>query len=109
MGVLARTFEDRGIATVIVTMMPVWAERIGVPRTLAVEHPYAQTMGPAGDARRQRQVFRRALDVLVRAEAPGHIEESDYEWPEPDAHKTWHPPEPAPIVREMLAQRRKNR
>jgi hypothetical protein len=103
--VLARSFEERGIATVVVTMMPVWSERIGVPRTLGVEHPYGQPMGPAGDQARQRQVFRRALEVLEAAPGPAYIEESDYEWPDAkQARKSWHPSEPAPIVREILAK-----
>jgi hypothetical protein len=105
--VLARTFEEAGIATVIVTMMPAWSERIGVPRTLGVEHPYGQPMGPAGDIERQREVFRQALGVLERAPGPDYIEESEYEWPDARAaRKTWHPSKPSPIVRQMLAQRK---
>lgn len=104
---LARTLEERGITTVIVTMMPVWSERIGAPRTLGVEHPYGQTIGPAGDRERQREVFRAALDVLASAEEPGYIAESPFEWPDAkDARKAWHPPEPPPIVRQMLAQQK---
>jgi hypothetical protein len=100
--VLARTFEQSGIATVIVTMMPDWCERIGAPRTLGVEHPFGQAMGPAGDDERQRAVFNQALSVLSGARRPGEIEESDYTWPDPDtARKAWHPPEPSPIVREL--------
>lgn len=109
MTVLAREVEAAGIATVLVTMMPTWSERIGVPRTLAVEHPYGQPMGPAGDRARQREVFRHALDLLARAERPGQIEESAYEWPMADARKRWHPPEPAPIVSEFLKNRERHR
>lgn len=105
LGVLARAFEERGISTVLVTMMPAWSARLGVPRTLGVEHPYGQAMGPAGDRARQREVFRQALEVLARAPGPDYITESDYEWPDPkQARKSWHPPEQAPIVRHMLEQ-----
>jgi hypothetical protein len=105
--VLARTLEEHGIATVIVTMMPAWSERVGVPRTLGVEHPYGQTIGPAGDRERQREVFRAALAALAGAKKPGYIAESPFEWPDgKDARKAWHPPEAPPIVRQMLAQRK---
>ena len=103
---LARILEEHGVATVIVTMMPVWSERFGAPRTLAVEHPYGQTMGPAGDAVRQREVFRHALALLERASEPGHVEESPFAWPDAERwRKAWHPPEPSPIVQLMLSQR----
>jgi D-proline reductase (dithiol) PrdB len=102
--VLAHSFEAHGIATVVVTPMPVYAERIGMPRTLGVEHPYGQPMGPAGDRARQRDVLDAALRVLERATQPGHVEESPWEWPDArQARKTWHPSEPSPIVAQMLA------
>ena len=37
MPVLARTLETLGLSTILVTNKPFWAERVGVPRTLAVE------------------------------------------------------------------------
>jgi hypothetical protein len=108
--VLARTFEERGIATVVVTMMPVWSERLGVPRTLAVDHPYGQPMGPAGDRARQSEVFAAALDALERADAPRYVADSPFPWPDPDrARRAWHPPEPSPIVKAALERRRAGR
>jgi D-proline reductase (dithiol) PrdB len=102
--VLAHALEARGIATVVVTPMPIYSERIGLPRTLGVEHPYGQPMGPAGDRARQQQVLDAALAVLERATEPGHIEESPWDWPDArQARKTWHPSEPSPIVAQMLA------
>jgi hypothetical protein len=103
--VLARILEASGIATVIVTMMPMWSVRLGAPRTLGVEHPYGQTMGAAGDRERQREVFDHALRVLERAQGPDHIEHSDYRWPDERAgRKEWHPPEPSPIAQLLTQQ-----
>jgi hypothetical protein len=105
--VLARIIEQAGVSTVIVTMMPVWSERLGAPRTLGVEHPYGQPIGPAGDRSRQREVLHHALTMLERAQAPNHLEHSDYEWPDPrSARRSWHPPQPSPIVAQMLAYAR---
>ena len=64
MPVLARTLEAHGLSTILVTNMPFWAEKIGVPRTLAVEFPFGHMLGQPGDVAVQRRVILQALDVL---------------------------------------------
>jgi D-proline reductase (dithiol) PrdB len=116
--VLARTLETAGLATILITMMPVWAEKIGVPRTLAVEFPFGHTLGMPGDTAQQMRVLLQALDTLQLATGPGHIEHSTEKWSEPveAAVKSWQPLEPSPIIaelspkfREMLRSQRRNR
>ena len=116
MPVLACTLEAAGISTVLVTMMPSWAELVGAPRTLAVEFPFGQTLGQPHDAEQQMRVIRQALDLLESADKPGTIVHSPEVWPVPveQAQKDWQPKEPSPIIREMaprfrelLRQRRK--
>ena len=106
MPVLARVLEAAGIATVLVTMMPFFAELAGTPRTLAVEFPFGQTMGH--DAAQQMRVVREALGVLATAVTPNTIIHSNEEWPVPqkEAYKTWQPPEPSPIIAVMASQLR---
>jgi len=100
--VLARTFEKVGLATVVVTMMPIWSERIGVPRTLAVSFPFGHTLGHAGDSKEQRQVVRAALQCMEEMGEPGAIKELDIEWPDPDFwRRAWQPKQPSPIVKMM--------
>jgi hypothetical protein len=97
-------------------MMPVWADKIGTPRTLAVEHPFGQTLGMAGDVAGQMGVLKQALRILESAGAPGQIEHWTEPWPVEieAAINAWQPPEPSPIVahlsprfRDILRQRRK--
>jgi len=116
--VLARTLEAAGLSTVLVTMMPIWAEKIGTPRTLAVEFPFAHTLGKPGDAAQQMRVIRQALRVLETADESGTIVHSPEEWSQPqnEAIKVWQPPEPSPIVsvmgpqvRSLLRERRRKR
>ena len=106
MPVLARTLEAAGIVTILVTMMPYFAELAGTPRTLAVEFPFGQTMGH--DGAQQMRVVRQALAVLATAVAPGTIIHSTETWPVPqkEAYKTWQPPEPSPIIAVMATQLR---
>lgn len=115
---LARTLETNGISTVLVTMMPHWAERIGTPRVLAVEFPFGHTLGMPGDRGQQMRVIRQALEVLESAQEPGIIVHSAEKWsqPEREAIQTWQPAEPSPIVavmgpkvRQILRERRQKK
>ena len=99
------------MSTVLVTMMPYWAERMGVPRTLAVEFPYGHPLGWPGDRDMQMAVILAALALLAEARAPGKVRELDYEWPRPldEAKRDWQPLEPSPIIKMLLEQARQRR
>jgi hypothetical protein len=101
--VLAQEFEKAGLSTVIVTMMPYWAEKLGTPRTLGVEFPFGHALGLPNDRDMQMTVIRAALALLAEAGAPGAIRDLDLEWPQPsdEARKDWQPLEPSPIIKMM--------
>ncbi len=105
---LAQTFERQGLSTVLVTMMPYWAEKIGAPRTVGVEFPFGHPLGQPGDRETQMMVIGEALRLLEEGREPGVVRELDLEWPQPldEAKRDWQPPEPSPIVKMMLEQRR---
>jgi hypothetical protein len=107
--VLARTFEAAGICSVLVTNMPIWSERIGVPRTVGVEFPYGHAFGRPGDRAMQMRVIEAALGLLESATSPGEVVGVDIEWPQAldEAKRDWQPLEPAPIVARMIEQRRR--
>jgi len=91
------------MATVIVTNMPFWSERVGAPRSLAVEFPFGHILGRAHDGERQRRVVIRAVDVLEQSAGPGTIVHFQEPWPEPleAARRASHPETPPPIAAEM--------
>lgn len=102
MPVLARAFEAAGMSTVTITMMPIWSERIGVPRTLGVEFPFGHPIGHPHDIDEQLGVVRAALQVLRTATEPGTIVHLDREWPHAEHwRKAWQPKEPSPIIKMM--------
>jgi D-proline reductase (dithiol) PrdB len=114
--VLARELESAGLSTILVTMMPHWAEMLGTPRTLGVEFPFACPLGQPNNRAQQMRVIGHALSVLETAEFPGEIIHSDEKWPEPVdlAIRGWQPQEPSPIVavmgphiRQLLRERRR--
>lgn len=103
MPVLARTFEAAGFSTIMVTNMPFWAEKVGVPRALAVEFPFGHILGRPDDRAQQLRVIRQALAVLETATEPETIIHSPEEWPTSlaEAHHVAHPETPPPIAAEM--------
>ncbi|MDR3576982.1 MAG: hypothetical protein P4L50_24215 [Anaerolineaceae bacterium] len=103
MPVLARTFESAGMSTVTVTNMPFWAERVGLPRTLAVEFPFGHMFGQPHNRDLQMRVLLQALEVLEKAPAAGTIVHFQEPWPEPleAALHASHPQTPPPISAEM--------
>jgi hypothetical protein len=114
--VLARTLECAGLSTILVTNMPYWAEKVGTPRTLAVEFPFGHPLGSPHNASQQMRVIKEALNVLVSAQEPGTIIHSGEVWPiQPEeATRSWQPENPSPIIehlaprfRQMLRERRK--
>ena len=101
--VLARLFEEGGLSTVLVTMMPSWAEQYGVPRALAIEYPFAHPLGMPRDEATQTRIIRQALDVLAEAEGPNTIVHSPEVWPgnEAEWRKRWQPSGASPSGRQV--------
>ncbi len=99
------------MSTVLVTIMPYWGERLGIPRTVGVEFPFGHTLGRPGDHDTQTGIIRSALALLEEATEPGEVRELDYVWPQDfdEAKQDWHPPEPSPIIKMLLERRRDQR
>ncbi|TFH33296.1 MAG: hypothetical protein E4G99_11610 [Anaerolineales bacterium] len=100
---LARTLETAGLSTLIITPMPYWAERIGTPRTLAVEFPFGHALGQPGEIEMQRQVLGEAFNALESMQTSGSVLHSDLRWPQSvvEAIRSWQPSQPAPIIAEL--------
>ncbi|GAB4327918.1 MAG: hypothetical protein Kow0010_11640 [Dehalococcoidia bacterium] len=107
MPVLARVIESHGIPTVTVTMMPDLAQKFRLSRVVGVEAPFGHSFGVPGDEAFELAVSRAALRALAEAGEPGYRLDVDVPYPVPDdvAYRTWHPPEPSPIVAMMLKRR----
>lgn len=103
---LARLFEAAGLSTVLVTMMPYWAEQHGVPRAVAVGFPFAHPLGPAGDRETQLTVSRDALRVLAEAQGPNTIVHLHYPWPgdEREWRRRWQPTGASPLIAKYMDQ-----
>lgn len=91
------------MSTVVVTNMPFWAEKIGMPRTLGVEFPFGHILGQAQNRQMQMRVIRQALAILEQASMPGTVVHSDEAWPTSfeEACRISHPDTAPPIGAEM--------
>ncbi len=114
--VLARTLEAEGFSTILVTNMPYWSEKTGVPRTLAVEFPFGHILGQPCDVPMQMSIISQALQVLADAGEPGVVIHAANEWPQPfeEATTAWQPETQSPIIaylrpqfREVMRQKRR--
>ena len=99
-------FEQGGISTILVTMMPSWAERYGVPRAVAVEFPFGHPLGLPGRPDMQTIVTKDALDLLEGATEPNTIVHLEHTWPEdePQWRRKWQPAAASPLVAKYLDQ-----
>ena len=99
-------FEEGGISTILVTMMPCWAERHGVPRAVAVEFPFGHPLGLPGRPRMQTMVINDALKVLEEASEPNKIVHLEHEWPEDESQwrRRWQPTSASPLISKYLDQ-----
>jgi hypothetical protein len=87
-------------------MIWVYQRLVGMPRVVAIEHPFGRPYGDVGDARTQGGVLRAALELFEKAVEPGHVEHLPFVWHEEPKQTKWHPPEPSPIIA-MIQKRRK--
>ena len=107
MGLVARSLEAHGIATVVLSMMPEFNREIGIPRVAAIEHPFGRIVGEVDDVDGQKQVLKAALSVLETAEMPGQVEHLPFIWHEEPKATDWHPPVMSPIIKLYLDEIKK--
>ena len=98
MGSVASRIEAAGISTICLSNIPDLTAAAGAPRLVAIEYPFARTMGRPGDAAGQMEVLRATLGAGLDIEAPGGTWHLPFTWPESKAEARAHPPEPPPIA-----------
>ncbi len=70
MSVLARVFEEHGIATTTIAMVREHAEKVKPPRALFVPFFFGFALGKPDDAEYQSRVIEAALDLLQAPQGP---------------------------------------
>ena len=94
MGLAQRAIEEAGITTVVLSNIPDLTAAVGVPRLVAVEHPFGQIVGRPGDSDTQLAVLQGLLEAVVDMRRPGEIKHLPFKW----TGKQTHAPVPPPIA-----------
>jgi hypothetical protein len=103
-GLAARSLEEAGFSTVVLTPTYEFNRAVGIPRSAAIEYPYGRPLGQVGDREGQRKVLLMALSVLEKAKRPGEVFHLPFAWPEEPKKTEWQPPEMSPLIRFHLEE-----
>jgi D-proline reductase (dithiol) PrdB len=79
-GLIARSLEAAGIATVSISLARELTQAVGAPRAVFLKWPLGHPLGEPEQRAQQRTVIFDALQTLLTAEAPGTIVEPGYRW-----------------------------
>ena len=104
MGLAARSLEEAGFSTVVLTPTYEFHRAVGIPRSAAIEYPYGRPLGQAGDREGQKKVLLMALSMLEKAKRPGEVLHLPFVWPEEPKKTEWQPPEMSPLIRLYLEE-----
>jgi D-proline reductase (dithiol) PrdB len=94
-GLIQREIEKTGIATVGVSIVRQYTEKVQPPRTVFVKWPFGHPLGEPGNASQQRTVVFEALKALYAISTPGEIIDLPFRWRRHD-YSTYE--EPGPLV-----------
>lgn len=83
---LAGELEQRGLATVALSMLPELSEIVGAPRTLTVRFPYGAPCGDPHHPELHEAVLLEALELLESCESAGEVRASQHLWRERPAN-----------------------
>lgn len=80
MGLIQREIEKTGIATIGVSIVREFTEKVRPPRTVFLRWPFGHPLGEPGNIRQQRAVILEALQALYTITTPGTIVDLPFRW-----------------------------
>ena len=89
MSALAHWLEEEGIATTVIALVRLHAEKVRPPRALWVPFELGRPLGPPNDAAFQRRVLSAALQLLESATEHGQIVDFDDDDPDGADDPDW--------------------
>ena len=92
MGLIQREIERLGIATIGISIVREYSEKIRPPRTLFLRWPFGHPLGEPGNRKQQRVVILEALRALYTIKEPGTIVDLPLQWRREDYTHYQDPP-----------------
>ena len=80
MGLIQREIEQAGIATIGISIVREYSEKVQPPRTVYLRWPFGHPLGEPGNHLQQRAVVLEALQALYQIEEPGTIIDLPFRW-----------------------------
>ncbi len=80
MGLIQRVIEQAGIATIGLTIVRDYTEKIKPPRSLFLRWPFGHPVGEPFHRAQQRTVLLDSLEYLYSIDTPGTIIDLPYVW-----------------------------
>ena len=80
MGLIQREIEKAGIATIGVTIVREYTEKVQPPRSVYLKWPFGHPLGEPGNVKQQRAVVLEAFQVLYGIRTPGEIVDLPFRW-----------------------------
>ncbi len=77
---IQRIIEKAGIATVSISIVRRYTEKVRPPRAVYLRWPFGHPLGEPGNVDQQAAVLGKALSVLRAAESPGTIVDPGWKW-----------------------------
>ena len=80
MGLIQREIEKTGIATIGISIVREFTEKVRPPRTVFLRWPFGHPLGEPGNIGQQRAVILEALQALYTITTPGAIVDLPFRW-----------------------------
>jgi len=77
---IQREVEKVGIATIGISIVRDYSEKVQPPRTVFLRWPFGHPLGEPGNRPQQRAVLLEALRALYRIKKPGTIIDLPFQW-----------------------------
>jgi hypothetical protein len=90
-GLIQREIEKIGIATIGISIVREFTEKVQPPRTVFLRWPFGHPLGEPGNIRQQRAVLLEAFRALYGISTPGEIIALPFRWRRYDYQKYQEP------------------
>jgi hypothetical protein len=79
-GLIQREIERAGIATIGISIVREYTEKVRPPRTVYLRWPFGHPLGEPGNTAQQRAVLLEAFKALTTIDTPGAIVDLPFRW-----------------------------
>ena len=80
MGLIQREIEKVGIATIGISIVREYSEKVKPPRTVFLRWPFGHPVGEPGNIKQQRAVVLESFRALYQIKEPGSIVDLPFRW-----------------------------